>query len=233
MKHLEKFNESVGQDVVNSYKIHMLDILQDSFLDNDIPVEIKFHPASLSHLTIKERQSIDINIGNSERNKKWSEYIDLGDKVDDLKRLINWAKTENLQFLDLNIFGVLYVDVEISYEGKKIDIENIDAWKPEDGQKYGFIQLRLQNNGWQTSHRLSSSYGDITNQIVQEYIFKDLNEMTNFISQSMKVFESNNHHPNYLNWAGNKLLISLKTHSANSVTQKDWDVASRLDDLLG
>jgi pterin-4a-carbinolamine dehydratase len=49
----------------------------------------------------------------------------------------------------------------------------------------------------------------------------------------MKVFESQNHHPHYFNWNGDKLLISLKTHSSGGVTQKDWDVASQLDNLLG
>jgi pterin-4a-carbinolamine dehydratase len=49
----------------------------------------------------------------------------------------------------------------------------------------------------------------------------------------MKVFEAQNHHPHYFNWRGSKLLISLKTHSSDGVTQKDWDVASQLDNLLG
>ena len=84
--------------------------------------------------------------------------------------------------------------------------------------------------GWQTSHKLA--YGDsITNQIVQEYQFDDMNKMTHFISESMKVFESQNHHPHYFHWNGNNLFISLKTHSSNSVTQKDWDVASALDKI--
>lgn len=47
----------------------------------------------------------------------------------------------------------------------------------------------------------------------------------------MKVFESHNHHPHYFHWSGSKLFISLKTHSSNSVTQKDWDVASQLDKI--
>lgn len=71
-----------------------------------------------------------------------------------------------------------------------------------------------------------------SDQLIREYTFDDMNQMTHFISESMKVFESQNHHPHYFHWNGNKLLISLKTHSSNSVTQKDWDVASQLDNLI-
>jgi pterin-4a-carbinolamine dehydratase len=71
-----------------------------------------------------------------------------------------------------------------------------------------------------------------SDQLIREYTFDDMNQMTDFISKSMKVFESQNHHPHYFHWKGSKLLISLKTHSSNSVTQKDWDVASQLDNLI-
>ena len=70
-----------------------------------------------------------------------------------------------------------------------------------------------------------------SDQLIREYTFDDMNQMTNFISESMKIFESLNHHPHYFHWSGSKIFISLKTQSSNSVTQKDWDVASALDKI--
>jgi pterin-4a-carbinolamine dehydratase len=234
MKYLKKFNES--NSPTNSLESEMLDILQDSFLDNDIPVKVKFIPAYIQDGSIKKRQSIIIRIGNPDHNRKKSEYISLKDKFEDLKRLINWSKTENLTFLDFTIYGVLNVEGDNSVT-REIIIKDIDNYNPNvslhypnASEKYGFIELAFGNSGWQTSHRLTFS-DDITNQIIQEYTFTDMNQMTNFISESMRVFESQNHHPHCFNWNGDKLFISLMTHSSNSVTEKDWDVASQLDNL--
>jgi pterin-4a-carbinolamine dehydratase len=236
MKYLKRFNES-NQVQTNSIKSEILDLLRDSFLDNDIIVNVSLSPAYIPHGSIRDRQSIYINIGNPERNKKRNEYISLKDKVDDLKRLSNWAKTENLILKKMSIFGILNVEGDTAVT-RQIDIENIDNFDPnislhypKASEKYGFIQLTFENYGWQTSHSLNYG-GDITNQIIQEYTFTDMNQMTNFISSSMKVFESNNHHPHYFHWNGNKLIIALKTHSDNSVTEKDWSVAAQLDNIV-
>ena len=190
MKHLKKFNES-NQVETNSIKSDILDLLRDSFLDNDILVNVSLSPAHIPHGSIKYRQSIYIDIGNPERNKKRNEYISLKDKVDDLKRLINWAETENLIFKKMSIFGILNVEGDTSVT-RQIDIEDIDNFDPnislhysKASEKYGFIQLIFENYGWQTSHRLNYG-GHITNQIIQEYTFTDMNQMTNFISESMR-----------------------------------------------
>jgi len=169
MKHIKRFNESATENPLNYLKTEILDILQDSFLDNEIPVEVDL------------RQPAQVSV----------------DK---------WDGNSNLHFTGQS-------------ESKKYT------------EKYAHIIIRFENMGWQTSHKLA--YGDpITNQILQEYKFEDMNRMTRFISGAMGVFESQNHHPHYFNWSGSKLLISLKTHSSDGVTQKDWDVATELDNLI-
>ena len=238
MKHLKKFNESTTENTINSLESEILDILQDGFLDESIPVEVQFSPAYMTEGTIKRRQSIYVTIGNSNssaaRPRKVSEYISLKDKLNDLKRLVSWAKTENLYFEELKIYGVL--NVESGYvNNREIVIKDIDTYDPNvslqypnSSEKYGLISLKLVNYGWQTSHSLNYG-GSISKEILQEYTFEDMNQMTNFISESMKVFEAQNHHPHYFNWSGSKLLISLMTHSSGGVTQKDWDVDFQLD----
>ena len=254
MKRIKRFNES-NSNSINSIKDEILDLLIDSFLDNDIPVDVNILDAYIKPGLELDRQYIYVKIGNSDNNRKESEYISLKDKVDDLKRLINWAKTENLIFKKMSIFDFLNVEKDISIKLQKdIFHKDIMGWfrwfektSPNlatagGSEKFGFIQLVFENYGWQTSHHnyTSPQYGSfdpmkstkIDNQIIQEYTFTDMNQMTNFISSSMKVFENNNHHPHYFHWNSNKLIIALKTHSSDSVTEKDWIVANQLDNLV-
>ena len=241
MKRIKRFNESATENPINSLESEILDILQDSFLDENIPVEVGFSPAYMTEGTIKRRESVYVTIGNQDssaaRPRKASEYISLKDKMDDLKRLVSWAKTENLYLKELKIYGVL--NVEAGYvNNREIVIKDIDTFDPNvslqypnSSEKFGLISLSLVNYGWQTSHSLNYG-GVISTQILQEYTFEDMNKMTQFISGAMKVFESQDHHPHYFNWSGSKLLISMKTHSSGGVTQKDWDVAVELDNLI-
>ena len=231
MKHLKKFNESTTENTINSLESEILDILQDGFLDESIPVEVGFSPAYMTEGTIKKRESVYVTIGNQDssaaRPRKASEYISLKDKLDDLKRLVSWAKTENLYLKEFKLYSVLNVE-DGSVNRREIVIKDIDTYDTNSSEKFGSIELSLINYGWQTSHSLNYG-GSISKEILQEYTFEDMNQMTNFISESMKVFEAQNHHPHYFNWSGSKLLISLMTHSSGGVTQKDWDVAFQLD----
>ena len=237
MKRIKRFNESATENPINSLESEILDILQDGFLDDNIPVKVEFSSAYIPHGTIVGRQSVYVSIGNTfTRSRKKSEYISLKDKLEDLKRLVSWAKTENLYLKGFKLYGVLNVE-DGSVNDREIVIKDIDTFDPnvslhypKSAEKFGSIALVLINHGWQTSHRLNYG-GDISTQILQEYTFEDMNRMTQFISESMKVFEGQDHHPHYFNWSGSKLLISLKTHSSDGVTQKDWDVAVELDNL--
>ena len=241
MKRIKRFNESATENPINSLESEILDILRYRFLDDNIPVEVGFSPAYMTEGTIKRRESIYVVIGNQDssaaRPRKASEYISLKDKMDDLKRLVSWAKTENLYLKELKIYGVLNVE-DGSVNNREIVIKDIDTFDPNvslqypnSSEKFGLISLSLVNYGWQTSHSLNYG-GVISTQILQEYTFEDMNKMTGFISGAMKVFEGQNHHPHYFNWNGSKLLISMKTHSSGGVTQKDWDVAVELDNLI-
>ncbi len=241
MRYIKKFNESATENPLNYLKTEILDILQDSFLDNEIPVEVDLRqPAQVRDDTIERRQSIYLYIADLSQG----DYISLKDKWSDIKRLIYWAKTENLILKEFRIYKIMASDGihQSIITERQINVD-VDKWDGNSNlhftgqteskkytEKYAHIVIRFENMGWQTSHKLA--YGDpITNQIVQEYTFYNVNEVTNFISESMKVFENLNHQPNYFHWSGSKLFISLKTQSSNSVTQKDWDVASALDKI--
>jgi 4a-hydroxytetrahydrobiopterin dehydratase len=227
-----KFNES-NQNPINSIEEEILDLLQDGFLDNGIPVEIKFDDVYINSTFVKNsiiasRQSIILNIGNPERSRKKSEYFTLKDKFDDLKRLTNWLKKENIHLKEFGIYGIFDIENDLRTDNRFL-FHNMDAYDSNENlffkkstEEYGFVQLVFKNHGWQTNN----------NEILQEYKFKDMNQVTKFIFKCVKIFDDMNHHPNYLNWVGNKLTISLQTHSTNSVTEKDWELANKLDTLI-
>lgn len=70
------------------------------------------------------------------------------------------------------------------------------------------------------------------NQLVKEFEFKDFSEAWAFMSRVALAAEKMDHHPEWTN-VYNKVSIKLNTHSAgNIVTQKDKDLAAKIDTLL-
>jgi len=70
------------------------------------------------------------------------------------------------------------------------------------------------------------------NQLVKEFEFKDFSEAWAFMNRVALAAEKMNHHPEWTN-VYNKVSIKLSTHSSgNIVTQKDKDLAAKIDALL-
>jgi len=66
----------------------------------------------------------------------------------------------------------------------------------------------------------------------RSFIFSDFVQAWAFMSKVALVAEKMNHHPNWSN-VYNKVDITLNTHDKEgAVTQKDHDLASRIDQLL-
>lgn len=70
------------------------------------------------------------------------------------------------------------------------------------------------------------------NKLVREFEFKDFTEAFSFLTKVALEAEKAQHHPEIFN-VYNKVKISLSTHDAgNKVTNKDRDLAMKIDDLL-
>lgn len=70
------------------------------------------------------------------------------------------------------------------------------------------------------------------NKLVREFKFEDFTEAFAFMTKVAIHAEKMNHHPNWSNvW--NTVKIELTTHDAgNTITQKDRDLAAKIDKLL-
>ena len=65
--------------------------------------------------------------------------------------------------------------------------------------------------------------------ITREFVFKDFNRAFAFMTQVALAAEKADHHPEWSN-VYNKVRVTLSTHDAGGVTQKDLDLARFADE---
>ncbi len=69
------------------------------------------------------------------------------------------------------------------------------------------------------------------NSLEKEFEFKDFRQAVQFINKVADVAEAENHHPNILLHDWNKVRLSLSTHAASGISQKDFSLASKIDEI--
>lgn len=87
----------------------------------------------------------------------------------------------------------------------------------------GEINEKLQNlEGWELSGE----------EISKTFEFKNFKESIEFVNKVASWAESLNHHPDIsIKW--NKVTLNLSTHSENCLTGKDFELAEKINNLLG
>ena len=83
------------------------------------------------------------------------------------------------------------------------------------------IGERLQGSEWQRE-------GD---EIVRDWKFEDFAAAMKFVNRVAEVAEQANHHPDILIHGWNKVQLSLTNHAAGGLTEPDFEMAKRFDDL--
>ena len=66
--------------------------------------------------------------------------------------------------------------------------------------------------------------------LVKTYTFRTFPEAIGFVNRVAGAAEAADHHPD-LDIRYTKITASLSTHSAGGITQKDFDLAERMDEL--
>lgn len=67
--------------------------------------------------------------------------------------------------------------------------------------------------------------------IAREWAFTDFGQAMAFVNRVAEVAETFNHHPDIHVHGWNKVRLELSTHSEGGLTQADFDMALRFDDL--
>lgn len=83
------------------------------------------------------------------------------------------------------------------------------------------VQSRLKGIPWERE-------GD---EIVREWRFEDFAEAMAFINRVAEAAEQANHHPDILLHGWNKVRLSLTNHSAGGLTEPDFRMAQKFDEL--
>lgn len=66
----------------------------------------------------------------------------------------------------------------------------------------------------------------------REYIFRDFVEAFGFMTQAALAAEKAGHHPEWFN-VYKKVVVDLVTHEADGITEKDFDLARKMEHLAG
>jgi 4a-hydroxytetrahydrobiopterin dehydratase len=77
----------------------------------------------------------------------------------------------------------------------------------------------------------TESWKEINNSLEKTYHFSDFKEALNFINKVGDISESMNHHPEITN-IYNKVTLKLRTHDKNQITDLDYQMAKKVDDLF-
>lgn len=68
------------------------------------------------------------------------------------------------------------------------------------------------------------------NKITREYTFPDFKNALDFVVQIGEISEKDNHHPEiFLSWG--KVIVELFTHSVGKITEKDYRLSLKIDEL--
>lgn len=69
-------------------------------------------------------------------------------------------------------------------------------------------------------------------EIVREIKLRDFDDAIGFVNKVAAVAEQHNHHPDILIHGYNRVRLALATHSAGGLTELDFEMAGRFDELL-
>ena len=75
------------------------------------------------------------------------------------------------------------------------------------------------------------TWKEVSNSITKEFIFDDFAQALAFVNKVGVLAESANHHPDILIHDYKKVAITLTTHSEGQVTDKDTNLAEKIDSL--
>jgi 4a-hydroxytetrahydrobiopterin dehydratase len=91
--------------------------------------------------------------------------------------------------------------------------------------------MSLMNNN-QIISNLSkiSGWSFENNFIIKQFQFKDFIEALSFVNTVGMEAEKMDHHPDILMFEWNKVKITISTHSEGGVTEKDFELAHKIED---
>jgi 4a-hydroxytetrahydrobiopterin dehydratase len=83
----------------------------------------------------------------------------------------------------------------------------------------------------ETALKMFPEWSENGGTIQRTYQFKNFIESMAFVNKAAQAAEADQHHPDILvRW--NKVTLTLSTHDAGGITQKDFDLAAKCDSFI-
>lgn len=70
------------------------------------------------------------------------------------------------------------------------------------------------------------------NRLIKEFKLESFSAITAALPKIAEVADSMDHHPDFEVFGYNKIRFSLNTHTSNSVTELDYQLAEKIDQIL-
>jgi 4a-hydroxytetrahydrobiopterin dehydratase len=78
---------------------------------------------------------------------------------------------------------------------------------------------------------MNMSWKKYENHLEKEFVFTDFREAMSIMVRISYIAEEMNHHPEWSN-VYNKLNIKLTTHDTGGISEKDYELGRRIDELI-
>jgi 4a-hydroxytetrahydrobiopterin dehydratase len=72
----------------------------------------------------------------------------------------------------------------------------------------------------------------LDNQITRNYVHVNFIEAIRFVTELAELAEDMDHHPDILVHSWNNVCVTLSTHSEGGLTEKDFDLAGKIETLF-
>lgn len=88
---------------------------------------------------------------------------------------------------------------------------------------------KLTENEIQNKLTFLDAWAYKENKIIKEYNFDDFKSALSFVNKAGDEAENMNHHPDIFLHSYNKVKVSISTHDAGGVTEKDFKLAEKIE----
>jgi 4a-hydroxytetrahydrobiopterin dehydratase len=102
------------------------------------------------------------------------------------------------------------------------------------GEQGSFAMQKLSGEGRKAALAKLSGWSEVSGRdaISKKFVFKDFNQAFGFMTRAALVAEKLDHHPEWFN-VYKTVEVTLSTHDAGGVTERDIKLAEAMDRLAG
>lgn len=109
-----------------------------------------------------------------------------------------------------------------------MDLKTLQAKSCKDSNSKKLTDLEVDEYS-----KLFTNWGfDVEGRFISNFEFDNFQQTVDFLNTVANLAEKEGHHPDLLIYGYNNLLTMLYTHDVDGITEKDFIMAAKIEDLL-